>query len=140
LRPAAEGDAPPFRPWATEAGPPTHSIPPHLAAKAAAALGPDAFRALRPRLFRAYFEENRDITARATLEALWSEAGLAAAAFAAVDDPALEDAVLADHQAALAHGVTGVPSVMLAGTDVPMLGALSYEHYRRWVTRALERA
>jgi predicted DsbA family dithiol-disulfide isomerase len=140
LRPAAEEDAPPFRPWATDAGPPSHSIPPHVVAKAAVAVGPAAFHALHGRLLRAYFEENRDITERATLQGLWREAGLDDARFPAADAPALEAAVLADHRDALAHGVTGVPSVMLAGTDVPMLGALPYETYRRWVTRAHERA
>ena len=36
-RPAAEPDGGTFRVWATEEGPPSHSVPPHLVAKAAAA-------------------------------------------------------------------------------------------------------
>jgi predicted DsbA family dithiol-disulfide isomerase len=137
LRPAREPDAPPFRPWTTDAGPLSHSIPPHLVAKAAAALGPEAFGAMHARLLRAYFEENRDVTERATQRALWRELGLPEDAFAAVDAPATRDVVLAEHRDALAAGVTGVPAVMMVGNDVPTLGAMPYETYRRWIARAL---
>ena len=41
---------------------------------------------------------------------------------------------------AVSLGVTGVPAVRMVGNDVPMLGALPYESYRRWVERALARA
>lgn len=137
LRPAAEPDAPVFRPWATDAGPPSHSIPAHLVAKAAAALGPDAFDAMHARLLRAYFEENRDVTERATQLALWRELGFAEEAFAVADAPATRDVVLAEHHAALDAGVTGVPAMMLVGNDVPTLGAMPFETYRRWIARAL---
>ncbi len=138
LRPAAEPDAPPFRPWAGDAGPPSHSLPAHLVAKAAAALGVEAFAAMHARLLRAYFEENRDVTERATQHALWRELGFAAEAFAVADAPATRDAVLAEHRAALETGVTGVPAVMVVGNDVPTLGAMPYETYRRRVARTLE--
>ena len=82
LRPAAEPDAPVFRVWESSEGPPSHSVPAHLAAKAAAALGPDAFAALHARLLRAYFEQSRDVSATETLHALWGEAGLPEASFA----------------------------------------------------------
>ncbi len=137
LRPAAEPDAPTFRPWESAAGPPSHSIPAHLVAKAAAVLGEAAFAAMHARLLRAYFEENRDITERATAAALWRELGLPDDGFAVVDAPATLEAVLADHRDALAAGVTGVPAVMMVGNDVPTLGAMPYETYRRWITRAL---
>jgi predicted DsbA family dithiol-disulfide isomerase len=149
LRPAAEPDAPEFRPWASDEGPPSHSIPAHLVAKAAAALGPDAFAAMHARLLRAYFTESRDITDRETLRALWREAGLSDAglgdagrndaAFAVADAPATRAAVLAEHEDALQQGVTGVPAVMMVGNDVPTLGAMPYETYRRWIARALGR-
>lgn len=137
LRPAAEPDAPPFRPWATDAGPPSHSVPAHLVAKAAAALGAEAFAAMHARLLRAYFEENRDVTERGTQRALWRELGFAGEAFAVADAPATRDAVLAEHRDALAAGVTGVPAVMMVGNDMPTLGAMPYETYRRWIVRAL---
>lgn len=137
LRPAAEPDAPSFRPWQTGEGPPSHSVPAQLAAKAARRLGRDAFDALHPRLLRAYFEQSRDVSSRATLAAVWAEAGLPADAFAAVDDPALLRATLAEHEDALEQGVTGVPAAKIAGQDALLVGALPLETYRRWIARNL---
>ena len=51
-------------------------------AKAAASLGGESFRVIHERLMRAYFGENRDITAEATLRAIWKEAGLPESEFA----------------------------------------------------------
>ncbi len=140
LRPAAEPDAPTFRPWASDAGPPSHSMPPHLVAKAAAALGPEAFAAMHRRLLRAYFEESRDVTDRATQAELWREVGLPDDALAVADAAATRALVLREHHDALAAGVTGVPAVTMVGNDVPTLGAMPYETYRRWIARALGRA
>ncbi len=140
LRPAAEPDAPVFRPWVGDAGPPSHSVPAHLVATAAAALGAEAFAAMQARLFRAYFEESRDVTDRATQRALWRELELPEDAFAMVDDPATRARVLDEHREALASGVTGVPAVMMVGNDVPTLGAMPQATYRRWIARALGRA
>jgi predicted DsbA family dithiol-disulfide isomerase len=137
LRPAAEPDAGSFRVWESSEGPPSHSVPAHVAAKAARALGPAAFAALHPRLLQAYFAENRDVSARAVLEAVWREAGLPAAEFARIDDPALERAVLIEHADALERGVTGVPAAQIAGQDALLLGALPLETYRRWIERNL---
>ena len=139
-RPAAEPDAPTFRVWDSDAGPPSHSMPPHLVAKAAAALGPDAFERMHARLLAAYFAENRDVTDADTLVQLWMEVGLPAADFARAGDQALVEAVVREHNEAVSLGVTGVPAVRMVGNDVPMLGALPYESYRRWVERALARA
>ena len=138
-RPAAEPDAPTFRVWLSDAGPPSHSMPPHLVAKAAAALGPDAFERVHARLLGAYFGENRDITDAGTLVRLWEEVGLPAGEFARAGDQALVEAVVREHNEAVSQGVTGVPAVRMAGNDVPMLGALPFESYRRWVERALAR-
>jgi predicted DsbA family dithiol-disulfide isomerase len=87
LRPAGEPDAPVFRVWESSEGPPSHSVPAHLAAKAAAALGPAAFAALHARLLRAYLEQSRDISAAETLHALWGEAGLPEAGHACSTSP-----------------------------------------------------
>jgi predicted DsbA family dithiol-disulfide isomerase len=135
LRPAAEPDAPVFRVWESCEGPPSHSVPAHLAAKAAAALGPEAFAALHARLLRAYFEESRDISAAATLQALWREAGLADDAFAALGDPRFVEVTVAQHNEAVALGITGVPAVRVAGTDAFVLGAQPLATYRRWIER-----
>ena len=135
LRPAAEPDAPVFRVWESSEGPPSHSVPAHLAAKAAAALGPEAFAALHARLLRAYFEESRDISAAETLRALWGEAGLPEAGFAACYDDRLVEQTLTEHNEAVSLGITGVPAVRVAGTDAFVLGAQPLATYRRWVER-----
>jgi protein-disulfide isomerase-like protein with CxxC motif len=82
LRVAEDEPRAPFVPWASDAGPPSHSVPAHAVAKAARALGADAGARMRDRLFRAYFTESRDISDRATLAALWREVGLDADGFA----------------------------------------------------------
>ena len=137
-RPAAEPDAPAFRPWESDTGPPSHSMPPHLVAKAAAGLGPDAFELMHERLLRAYFGENQDITDADTLIALWAEVGLPVEEFRRACDQALVDVVVREHNEAVALGLSGVPAVRMAGNDVPLPGALPYDSYRRWVERALE--
>jgi predicted DsbA family dithiol-disulfide isomerase len=137
LRPAADPDGGTFRVWATDAGPPSHSVPPHLVAKAAAALGKPAFEAMHMRLMHAYFAENRDITDADTLAAVWAEAGLARADLALAADPEVLNATIDQHDQAVRLGVNGVPAVLLAGNDVPITGALPLDAYRRWVRRAL---
>jgi predicted DsbA family dithiol-disulfide isomerase len=145
-RPAAEPDAPVLRPWPEvgDEGPPSHSLPPHLVARAAARQGPEAFAALHARLLRAYFEEARDITADTTLRALWAEAGLPADGFEASREPGLRQEVLAEHRRALDLGITGVPAVQPEGHDAFVLGAQPLATYRRWIARlragVLERA
>jgi predicted DsbA family dithiol-disulfide isomerase len=140
LRPAAEEEGATFRVWATTEGPPTHSVPPHVVAKAAARIGPDAFERMHAALLDAYFARNRDITAAGTLRSLWSEIGLPPAEFDRVSDPVLLDEVVTEHNAAVRAGITSVPTTMLSGGEMGMPGALPLETYRRWVTRALEAA
>jgi predicted DsbA family dithiol-disulfide isomerase len=139
-RPAAEPDAPAFRSWQGDEGPPSHSVPAHLAAKAAALLGHDAFRRFHDRLLTAYFAENRDISSDAVLAELWSELSLPEAGFARREDPELLKRVLAEHDEAIACGATGVPSVRLADNDAVITGAMPLDTYRRWVERVRERA
>lgn len=140
LRPAEDPDGGTFRVWATEAGPPSHSIPPHLVAKAAALVSPDAFHAIHERLLHAYFAENRDITDVDTLRAIWSEAGLPAPAFDRHTDPTLLQRVLDEHAEAAEYGIDGVPAMRLADREGYVMGAQPVEVYRRWIQRALEDA
>ena len=93
---------------------------------------------MHERLLRAYFAENRDITAADTLIGLWAEVDLPAGEFGRTGDQAIVDAVVREHNEAVALGLTGVPAVQMGGNDVPLPGALPYESYRRWVERALE--
>jgi len=138
-RPAAEPDGGTFRVWASDAGPPSHSVPAHLVAKAAAALGPEAFRAMHAALLHAYFADNRDISDDATLRAIWAEQGLPEAAFARREDPDLLERVHAEHAEALRCGATGVPAVRLADRETAVTGALPYAAYERWVAKERER-
>ena len=135
LRPAGEPDAPVFRVWEGSEGPPSHSVPPHLVAKAAAQLGAAAFEAVHGRLLRAYFEESRDISRPQTLRAIWSEAGLPAPEFERSSDEALLRQTVAEHREAAELGITGVPAVRVAETDAFVLGAQPLAVYRRWVER-----
>jgi predicted DsbA family dithiol-disulfide isomerase len=136
-RPAAEPDAGTFRPWQTDAPPPSHSLPPQLVARAAAALDRAAFESMHERLFHAYFAENRDITDRATLRTLWEDIGLPEARFELCDDPAVREAVLADHREAIELGVHGVPAVRIEPNLVATVGAHSLDQYRRWFLKQL---
>src|SRR5262245_5427632 len=101
LRPAGEPDAPVFRVWESTEGPPTHSVPPHLVAKAAAELGPEAFAAVHERLLRAYFEQSRDISRADVLRAIWAEAGLPDAGFAAATEERFVAQVIEQHNEAV---------------------------------------
>lgn len=136
-RAAAEEPGAHFQVWSSDEGPPTHSTPAHLVAKAAAALSPEAFARMHEGLLRAYFEKNRDISNPETLAALWREAGLPEAELKRSEDPALLRQVLQEHDEALELGVGGVPAVRLAGSDVAITGAQPTEAYRRWIQRNL---
>ncbi len=135
----ADPDAGAFRVWGSDEGPPSHSIPAHLVAKAAARLGREPFARLHERLFRAYFVESRDISDLPTLHSLWRELGLADAGFEAHRDPALLREVLSEHNEALELGATGVPAVRLDGNSAVIVGAQPAELYRRWIERSLAR-
>jgi predicted DsbA family dithiol-disulfide isomerase len=137
-RAGAEEPAARFQVWASDEGPPTHSVPAHLVAKAAARLSPDAFARIHAALLRAYFEESRDISQPETLAALWRDAGLPEAELARMGDRELLERVAAEHEEAQGLGVNGVPAVRLAGSDVALTGALPLETYRRWIRRQLD--
>jgi len=138
-RPAAEPDSGTFRVWQGDAGPPSHSIPPHLVAKAAAQLGEEAFRRMHTRLLEAYFAENRDVTDSATLRALWREVELPEAEFERSEDPAVLREVLAQHEQAREAGATGVPAMQLLGNDAVIVGAHPLELYQRWFDKTRAR-
>ena len=135
LRVAEDEPRADFRVWASDAAPPTHSVPAHLVAKAANALGPGAGAAMRERLFRAYFSENRDISDADTLEALWRELDLPEEHFASHREPALEEQVWSEYREAMECGATGVPAVRMADQDFVLMGAQPEAMYRRWFER-----
>lgn len=136
-RPAAEPDAPPFQVWQGDAGPPSHSVPPHLVAKVAATLGPAIERAVRARLFEAYFAQNHDITDAETLVGIWDGLDLPREVFARAGEETILEAVVAEHNAAVSESLSGVPAVMVEGGDTAVPGALPFETYQAWVRRLL---
>ena len=138
-RVGADADAGEFRVWATDNGPPSHSIPAHLVAKAAGRLGPDAFRRMHERLLQAYFVDNLDTSDDDTLRSLWRELGLEDAAFGDHRDPAILREVLSEHNEAIEYGATGVPAVRLDGHEAVIVGAQPEALYRRWIERSLAR-
>ncbi len=137
-RAAAEEPSAGFRVWSSDAGPPTHSVPAHLVAKAAALLGRHAFERMHWALLSAYFEHNRDISHAATLRAIWLEVGLPEQAFASADGPELLKQVAEEHNAAIELGVGGVPAMQIEGGDAAITGAHPAELYRRWIRKQLE--
>jgi predicted DsbA family dithiol-disulfide isomerase len=136
---ASEPDAGELKLWSTDEGPPSHSVPAHLVAKAAARVSRDAFDRMHERLLRAYFVEHRDISREPTLRALWDELRLEPAGFEAHRDPALLEEVLEDHNEAVRLGATGVPAVRLETNEAVIVGAQPAELYRRWIERSLSR-
>ncbi len=138
LRPAADPDGGTFRVWQSDAGPPRESVTPHVFAKAAARHGDEAFASVHAALLRAYFADNRDITDPHTLRAIWLEVGLPAEALAHASDPALVREVIAQHNEAVALGVSGVPAVRADGSEAFVVGAQPLDTYRRWARRLLD--
>ena len=137
LRPGAESDAGPFRVWASEEGPPTHSVPPHRVAKAAARVSPAAFRGMHDRLMTAYFAENRDISSFEVLRALWDGEGLPSEAFEFAHSEEIESLIFREYEEARQLGATGVPAVQRADNDAVIVGAHPESLYRHWIERSL---
>lgn len=139
MRPASEPDAPVFRVWESTEGPPTHSVPAHLMAKAAARVSADAFGRMHDRLLKAYFEESRDISRGPVLRELWDELELPAGGLEVLADPDQERELVREvaeqHNEALEVSITGVPAVRVAGHDAFVMGAQPVETYRRWIGR-----
>jgi predicted DsbA family dithiol-disulfide isomerase len=138
-RPAAQGEGGRFREWSTDEPPPTHSLPPNVAVKAAARLGGEAaFDAYHHAVMDAYFYADRNVSDEATLVDIARDCGLEPERFRAqLDDVALVRAVQSDHNEAIERGVTGVPTVV-AGEDFLIPGAQDLAFYRHLVTKLLQ--
>ena len=137
MRPAAEPDAGPFRVWSTEEGPPSHSVPPHRVAKAAARVSPEAFGQMHTRLMTAYFAENRDISSFEVLRELWDEEALPSDAFEVAHSDEIESLIFSEFEEARRFGATGVPAMRRADNEAVIVGAHPESLYRRWIERSL---
>jgi predicted DsbA family dithiol-disulfide isomerase len=75
-----------------------------------------------------------------TLLTLWREVGLPDEAFATREDPQFVKQIINEHNESIGMGVTGVPAVRLAESDIAIVGAQPIETYRRWIERQLAAA
>jgi len=134
---AAEPDAP-FQVWSGAHAPPSHSLPSWIAGKAVRhEFGADGFDRFHLALMRAYFADNRTISDRAVILDVAESVGLDADALAARLDSssdALEAEVIDDHKAALAGGITAVPTAVV-NDEYMLQGAMQREQYHRVVSR-----
>lgn len=134
-KPAGQEGGGRFRPWSTDEAPPSHSVPPNVAVKAAARQG--AFGRYHLALMDAYFYDNRNVTAVDTILDVARAGELDMERFQTdLADPALVEAVAADHNEAVARGVTGVPAVV-AGDGFMIPGSQEERVYGDVIERML---
>lgn len=135
-RPAEQEDAGRFRPWSTDEEPPSHSVPPAIAVKAAKRQG--KFDAYHLALMDAYFYENRNVTGLPAIVEVAERCGLDREQFLKdLTDESLTEEVVADHNEAVREGIGGAPCVVVDGI-LPIPGAQDLAFYRRVVTKRLE--
>jgi 2-hydroxychromene-2-carboxylate isomerase len=83
-------------------------------------------------LFRAYFADDIDISSPDAVVAVAAREGVdAAAARAAIDDPAIKDLLKRNVDAAMARGVFGSPYVVVDGE--PFWGLDRFDQLERWL-------
>ena len=83
-------------------------------------------------LFRAYFVEDIDISAPDAAASVAAREGAdAAAARAAIDDPAVKDALKREVEQAIGRGVFGSPFIIIDGE--PFWGLDRFEQIERWL-------
>jgi 2-hydroxychromene-2-carboxylate isomerase len=83
-------------------------------------------------LFRAYFVEDIDISAPDAAASVAAREGAdAAAARAAIDDPAVKDALKHEVEQAIGRGVFGSPFIIIDGE--PFWGLDRFEQIERWL-------
>ncbi|HET7260208.1 MAG TPA: 2-hydroxychromene-2-carboxylate isomerase [Casimicrobiaceae bacterium] len=95
--------------------------------------GDDAAPAVHA-LYRAFFRDDRDISSPDVAADVAAEIGLTRGeARAAVDDPAVKEALRRENDVALAAGVFGSPFVVVDGE--PFWGVDRFDQVERWLAR-----
>jgi predicted DsbA family dithiol-disulfide isomerase len=127
-----------FCPWNESQPYPVSSMPAQIASKCALRQGEAAFERFHEAVFRALFEECRDISDGGVLLALAGEAGLDVDRFRAdLQDGTAEAEVLAEYEEARSQYVGwGVPLAIVGGR-YPVAGAVPEAIYRRAVDLSL---
>jgi 2-hydroxychromene-2-carboxylate isomerase len=83
-------------------------------------------------LYRAFFIDDIDISSPDTAASVAARAGVdGAAARAAIDDPAIKDALKRENEQAMARGVCGSPFIIVDGE--PFWGADRLDQVDRWL-------
>ncbi len=139
LRPAAMEPRAAFTVWASDAPPPTSSLPAQVAAKTMELHEPDAVFGYHRALLTAYFTDNRDISDLEVLADVAAETGVERAGFVTAfeqHNQALTRAVIEDHNGAIENGVTAVPTVVI-NNMMPVPGAQEVDAYQTWIERIL---
>jgi predicted DsbA family dithiol-disulfide isomerase len=135
MRVAEQPDGARFRVWSTDEEPPSHSVPPAIAVKAAARQG--MFDRYHLALMDAYFYENRNVTALDTIVDVAVANGLDRERFLVdLADESLARAVIDDHNEAVGQGISGVPNVVVDGI-LPIPGAQDTAFYRHVIAKRL---
>lgn len=127
-----EGEAPPAMMWNTRA---CHMLLTFALEQA----GPEVQTALKLALFRAHFNERRNLGDREVLLDIAAEAGLhREAAKAALGDPELEARVIAEEAQAWDMNISGVPAMIVEGKFL-IPGAQAPEVYVNALRRVAEK-
>lgn len=134
-RPAEQEDGGRFREWSTNEDPPSHSVPPAIALKAAARQG--KFDAYHVALMDAYFYANRNVTDIDTIVSIAVDCGIEREQFCLdLADEALVSEVVSDHNDAVQMGITAAPTVVVDDI-LPIPGAQDLSFYRNVVNKRL---
>ncbi len=112
-------------------------IPALEAAKCAQLQGEEAFQCFHLAVFKAFFEESRDISDRKVLLSLAEETGLDVEKFSTAFDQGLQRKELfAEFEEGTKYAGWGVPLVIIGGR-YPIVGAAPVDVYRQVIDRLL---
>lgn len=127
-----------FKSWDTSQAYPASSIPALQAGKCARLQGEEAFLRFHSLLFKAFFEENRNISDRQVLVSLAEEAELDVERFSSdFDQGSQVNEVLAESEDGRdKYGGWGIPLVII-GDRYPVMGAAPIAMYRRGIDLCL---
>ncbi len=131
-----------FNTWSGEHEPPSFSLPPAMAGKAAQTFGEEAYNRFHWRMLESYFTENRTISDIEVILDVANQCDIDVEEFRQIMGDKAQDfatEVIADHNAAVEAGITGVPAVVV-NHEFPFTGAQDTEFYRRIVENAIKLA
>ena len=138
MRPAEAEPTAGFHVWSGDHAPPSHSMPPAIAGKAVKdVFGADGFHRFHLALMRAYFADNRTISARDVILDVAAAVDLDGEKLRkALDARAgeYEHEVVDDHTAALAQGIAAVPTALI-DDEYMLQGAMTLAQYQKVVAR-----